>query len=313
PMYVSIHATDPVVRGHLLGRKGPVGVLEKLDFLISKGISIHTQVVYCPGLNDGAQLDRTITDLADRYPHVVSLGVVPLGLTKFRQNLPKLASVTQLGCKGLLEQIHEHQDQFLSQFGSRFVYAGDEIYLQSGLGLPLSDRYDGFPLIENGIGMVRRFLDNFEYGFPSLISEKPTGSVSLVTGMLGEGFVAPLADRLNTMPGFSLNVIPVANEFLGTGITVSGLLAGQDILATLKRQGSLGDRILLPPNCVNHEGILLDDLSPYDLSRELGKSIEVGSYSLIDSIRSGSTKERPVESSLEHPYIASHQLPEVSE
>jgi hypothetical protein len=146
-----------------------------------------------------------------------------------------------------------------------------------------------------------------------LLSEKPTGSVSLVTGMLGEGFVAPLAARLNTMSGFSVDVIPVANGFLGTSITVSGLLAGQDILTTLKRQGKLGDRILLPPNCVNHEGILLDDLSPDDLSKELDKSVEVGSYSLIDSIRSESTQETSVESSLEHPYIASHQLPEISE
>ena len=313
PMYVSVHATDPDVRGRLLGRKGPVDVLERLDYLISKGISIHTQVVYCPGLNDGAQLDRTITDLAERFPDVVSLGVVPLGLTKFRQNLPDLAPVTQLGCENVLAQLHAHQDRFLAELGSRFVYAGDEIYLQSELETPSADRYDGFPLIENGIGMVRRFLDDFESGFAALLAEKPQGSVSLITGILGEGFVGPMAARLDRIPGLSVDVIPVQNEFLGHGITVSGLLAGEDIRSALKSRSQLGDRILIPPNCVNHDGIFLDDLSPQDLSNEFGKSVEVGTYSLIDSIRSTGSQQERAESGLDHPYIASHQLPESSE
>ncbi len=310
PMYVSVHATDPDVRGHLLGRKGPVDVLERLDYLISKKISIHTQVVYCPGLNDGPHLDKTITDLAARHPGVVSLGIVPLGLTKFRQNLPDLAAVTREGCREVLTQIHAYQDRYKEELGSRFVYAGDEIYLQSGLATPPSHAYDGFPLIENGIGMVRRFLDDFDSGFAGLQASPPIGGITLVTGMLGEGFVAPMADKLNGLPGLSVNVVPVRNDFLGHGITVSGLLAGVDILAALKARLSQGDRVILPPNCVNHEGLFLDDLCPQDLSRELGGSVEVGTYSLIDSILTPTDlRSREFESSIDHPYIASYQNP----
>jgi len=310
PLYVSVHATDPDIRGRLLGRTGPVDVLERLDFLISKGILIHTQVVYCPGLNDGVHLDKTITDLDARYPDVVSLGVVPLGLTQFRKNLPDLAPVTREGCREVLAQIHAHQDRFLDEFGRRFVYAGDEMYLQSEQETPSSDRYDGFPLIENGIGMVRRFLDDFETGLEGFRASMPTGKVSLVTGMLGKRFVGPMAARLNRLPGLSVDVIPVRNDFLGHGITVSGLLSGEDILKTLRNAALESDRVILPPNCVNHEGFFLDDLCPDDLSQAVGRPVQIGTYSLIDSILMPGDRSPSVSgSSVDHPYIASHQNP----
>lgn len=309
PMYVSVHATDPDVRGALLGRKGPVDVLERLDFLIEAGIQIHTQVVFCPGINDGSHLDKTIEDLAARYPDVASLGVVPLGLTKFRQNLPDLAPVTREDCQRVLEQVHGHQDRFLASIGSRFVYAGDEFYLQSGEQPPAAERYDGFPLVENGIGMVRRFTDDFTEGFEAFAEQRPEGNVSIVTGMLGEGFVAPMVERLNGLPGLTIEIVPVQNDFLGHGITVSGLLAGEDILKTLKSRSTLGDRIILPPNCVNHEGILLDDVAPADLSAALGKPVEVGTYSLLDSVLGTADRDPAADVGLDHPYIASHQNP----
>lgn len=136
------------------------------------------------------------------------------------------------------------------------------------------------------------------------------GSVSLVTGMLGEVFVGPMAAKLDRLTGLSVDVIPVRNEFLGHGITVSGLLAGEDILATLKTRPKLGDRVILPPNCVNHEGLFLDDLCPDDLSRALGTPVEVGTYSLIDSIRMPYDRSVGASGSdIDHPYIVSHQNP----
>ncbi|HCK10292.1 MAG TPA: hypothetical protein DHW45_10490 [Candidatus Latescibacteria bacterium] len=308
PMYVSVHATDPDVRGHLLGRKGPIDVLGRLDYLISKGISIHTQVVYCPGINDGPWLDETISDLADRYPNVVSLGVVPLGLTKFRQNLPELTPVTETTCLRALEQIHAHQDRLIEEIGARFVYAGDEFYLQSGLPVPGPERYDGFPLVENGIGMVRRFLDDFEQRLPDMVASNVIDSVTLVTGALGEQFLRPMSGRLRAQ-GIETYVLPVTNEFLGHDITVSGLLAGEDILRALKSSPRLGDRIILPPNCVNHEGILLDDWTPEDLGCEVNKRVQVGSYSLIESIVGGTQRTPQVAAGMDHPYIASYQEP----
>jgi putative radical SAM enzyme (TIGR03279 family) len=309
PMYVSVHATDPMVRGGLLGRKGPVDVLERLDFLIEAGIEIHTQVVFCPGINDGEHLDQTIEDLAARYPAVASLGVVPLGLTKFRQNLPELAAVTGPDCRRVLKQVHAHQERFLSSLGSRFVYAGDEFYLQSEIAPPDAPRYDGFPLVENGIGMVRRFLDDFQEGLDSFSSSPASGHISIVTGLLGERFIAPMASRLSGLPGLTVDVIPVKNDFLGHGITVSGLLAGEDILNTLKASSRLGDRILLPPNSANHEGILLDDMTPSQIGTAIGKTVEVGSYSLLDSIAGNGSRTEEMDPGLDHPYITSHQNP----
>jgi len=308
PMYVSVHATDPDVRGHLLGRRGASDVMGRLDYLIEQSIQIHTQVVLCPGINDGSQLDRTIRDLADRYPAVESLGVVPLGLTKFRQNLPDLAPITSRDCERALEQIHAHQDRFLSELGTRFVYAGDEFYLQRGTPPPEADRYDGFPLLENGIGMVRRFLDDFESGYPTVVSHRPSETITVVTGALGDIFIRPMADRLSTLDGLTVNVVPIQNDFLGQGITVSGLLAGEDILAQLKGR-ELGGRILLPPNCVNHDGILLDDVTPADLSKALGANVEVGSYSLVDTILGDEHRSHAKKPGIDHPYIASHQVP----
>ena len=310
PMYVSVHATDPDVRGRLLGRSGPVDVLERLDYLISKGITCHTQVVLCPEINDGAHLDKTIRDLADRFPDVMSLGIVPLGLTKFRQNLPDLTPINQGHCRSVLDQIHAHQDRLLADTGSRFVYAGDEFYLQSGNGVPPAERYDGFPLVENGIGMIRRFLDDFDARIETLQESGYTGEITLVTGKLGEGFVSPLATRMNQLPGLKVHVLPVTNDFLGHGITVSGLLAGEDILSALKTANLPSDRIILPPNCVNHEGILLDDLAPMDLSQELGQTLEIGTYSLVESVLSPRTgTEVRTGLDVDHPYIASHQNP----
>jgi NifB/MoaA-like Fe-S oxidoreductase len=138
----------------------------------------------------------------------------------------------------------------------------------------------------------------------------PSGKVSLVTGMLGERFVGPMAAKLDRLPGLSVDVIPVRNDFLGHGITVSGLLAGEDILKTLQNASLESDRVILPPNCVNHEGLFLDDLCPSDLSKTLGRPVEVGTYSLLDSILMPEDRSVSVPgSSVDHPYIASHQNP----
>lgn len=308
PMYVSVHATDPDVRGRLLGRPGPVDVLGPIDYLTGHGIDVHTQVVYCPGINDGDELDRTIEDLASRYPNVRSLGVVPLGLTRFRQNLAALEPVTQRDASRAVEQIHAQQERLLERLGTRFVYAGDEFYLQRGEGVPGADRYDGFPLVENGIGMVRRFLDDFEAAFPGLTAIRPSGRITLVTGALGAGFVSPMAARMSEIDGLNVSVLPVRNDFLGHGITVSGLLAGEDIVRALKAVDP-GDRVILPPNCVNHEGILLDDLTPSDIQREIGTAVEVGSYSLVETVAGLNAAETPDALPLDHPYIASRQNP----
>ena len=162
PMYISVHATDPLLRAELLGRRRATPVLDRIDTLGVHGIKMHAQVVLCPGINDGHALKQTIFDLAARHPQVVSVGVVPLGLTKFRKNLPVLNPVTSADAGRAIRQITAWQAVLKPRLGTRFVYLGDEMYLMTGQPVPPKPEYEGFPLVENGIGMVRRFVDGFD-------------------------------------------------------------------------------------------------------------------------------------------------------
>ncbi|MBT3603233.1 MAG: DUF512 domain-containing protein [Candidatus Latescibacteria bacterium] len=314
PMYISVHATDPTLRAELLGRKDPTPVLNRIDTLAQAGIRMHTQVVLCPGVNDGQALKQTIFDLADRHPHIESVGVVPLGLTKYRKNLPELTPVSVSDAKEAIAQVTEWQALFQKRVGHRFVYLGDEFYLKAGQGIPDPIAYDGFPLVENGIGMVRRFIDAFEDQVQELESiDVPNQKLVLVTGMLGQQFLAPMVERLNQISWISARLVPVVNEFLGTGITVSGLLTGGDIQDAVQLAGvGKDDLVLLPPNCVNHNGLFLDDFTPDDLAEKLGCSIFVGTYDLVETLQNAldGISECPHSGNEEvaHPYISSHQV-----
>ena len=316
PMYISVHATDPALRGELLGRDGAVEVMDRIAFLAENNIQMHAQVVLCPGINDGEHLKRTVFDLAAQYPHVESVGVVPLGLTRFRKNLPDLSPVTPEIAQTCLDQVSEWQGMFQTRLGVNFVYLGDEFYLQSKCELPFQSHYDGFPLVENGVGMVRRFIDLFEAGYADLLNLEFEGiEVSLVTSVLGNVFVRPMSDRLNQIPWVKTAPVEVQNTFFGSGITVSGLLTGADILKALEEAPERLENVLLPPNCISHHGLFLDDMTPEELSNSLACNVFVGTYNLIESIlmvANGDPASRaPVAPRTDdHPYISSHQMVE---
>ncbi|MDP6038150.1 MAG: DUF512 domain-containing protein, partial [Candidatus Latescibacteria bacterium] len=190
PMYISVHATDPTLRAELLGRRQETPVLDRIDILANHGIQMHTQVVLCPGINDGQALKETVFDLAERHPHVESVGVVPLGLTKFRKNLPELDPVTPSDAEKAIAQVIEWQKLFQQRLGERFVFLGDEMFLLTGQPIPKKSDYEGFPLLENGIGMFRRFVDSFRQEVSDLEQiESATKRFVLVTGMLGTHFL----------------------------------------------------------------------------------------------------------------------------
>ena len=314
PMYISVHATDPALRAELLGRRDPTPVLDRIDILSSHGIQMHTQIVLCPGLNDGAALKQSIFDLAQRHPHIESVGVVPLGLTRFRKNLPVLNPVTPKDAISAIAQVMQWQRAFKKRIGTRFVYLGDEFFLLAGQPMPPRREYDGFPLVENGIGMVRRFVDDFDRRIGELDGLKvPNQRLILVTGMLGAQFLSGMAQRLNQTGWIEVRVVPVRNRFLGEGITVSGLLSGRDMQEVLSQASAAPDEIaLLPPNCINHNGLFLDDLTPDDLSDALGCRIVVGTYDLVESVQNAVSgiSEYPQSGSavMAHPYISSHQI-----
>lgn len=312
PMYISVHATDPLLRAELLGRRRATPVLDRIDTLGAHKIEMHAQVVLCPGINDGHALKQTIFDLAARHPHVASVGVVPLGLTKFRKNLPALNPVTSADADRAIRQITAWQAALKPRLGTRFVYLGDEMYLMTGQPVPPKPEYEGFPLVENGIGMVRRFVDGFEQRIEELEAlALPPHRFALVTGVLGVRFLDAIVERLNRISWISARVVPVVNRFLGEGITVSGLLSGGDIIRALA-DVARDETVLLPPNCLNHNGLFLDDLTLDDLVQRVRCPVVVGTYDLVETIHKAvggaSTSLHPHNEDVAHPYISPHQL-----
>jgi putative radical SAM enzyme (TIGR03279 family) len=285
PLYVSVHATDPVLRGNILGRDGPDDVLARMRRLIDGGIAMHCQVVLCPGINDGPHLDRTINDLADLYPDVPSVAVVPVGLTDHRKRLTPIRPIGPADAQTCIRQVDRWGQRFRKALGTRFVYAADEFYLMLDRDVPGRRYYDDFPQVENGVGMVRRFLDTFgrqERTLPSYIS--PPRHVTLVTGKLGERFLPEVVRRLNERRGLTVELLAVENRLFGKGITVSGLLSGSDIQDALNAQEASGV-VLLPPNCVNTEGRFLDDLTVAEVAEGVSRPVIIGEYDIVKSLK----------------------------
>ncbi len=272
PLYISVHATDPDLRRFLLGNPRTIrgDLLERMGRLARGGIRMHAQIVLCPGLNDGPHLERTVRDLAALHPGVATVAVVPVGLTRHRQGLFPLRPVTAVEARAALAAIHAWQAEFRERLGTRLVFAADELYLQAGVPIPPAAAYEGYPVVEDGVGLVRRFEDEFlriARGQP-----RPPSGPRRVTVVTGELFAPVLRRLLETLevPQLGVDVVPVPNEFFGRSISVAGLLTGQDIARTLTGR-VLGERVLVPDVALRETGgVFLDDLTPADLARHLG-------------------------------------------
>lgn len=291
PLYVSVHTTDPELRRRLLGRRDrPDNVMERLGQLLAAKITVHAQVVLCPGWNDGEQLDRTLADLAGLYPGVASVAVVPLGLTKYRENLPALAPVTPEFARALVEWLEPRQARFLERFGVRFAYAGDEFYLMAGLPVPPLAAYDDLPQVGNGVGMVAQFGAEVTrvLGAARRRGRPRTGPIAsgrrritAVTGVLAGPIVRPFVEALGAAWGVPMRVEAVENRFYGSSIRVAGLLTGGDVLDHLAGAGRVspgegpggtgGELLVVPDVMLKADApVFLDDLSLAELARRLG-------------------------------------------
>lgn len=287
PLYISVHALQPQVRSMLLGNQRAGRIRQDLLRLSQAGIQCHTQIVLCPGINDGRVLEETIDGLAELYPSVASIGIVPVGLTGHRKKLPELKSLNETDAVGLIDLIHRYQQRFCSQLGYGLVYGADEIYLKAGQPLPDREYYDDFPQVENGIGIGRLFLDEFaeeENNLPAKIRER---EVYILTGQSAVEIWQEIISRLNRIQGLKLHILPVRNEYFGGQVTVTGLLTGSDIIKTLG-QDYAGKTILIP-EIIFKEGqdILLDDISLNDIKEASGaelKTIEMTASALIEAI-----------------------------
>jgi len=287
PLRLSVHATDPALRRRLLGRPDAPDVRAQIQRLGSLGLQAHTQIVVCPGLNDGPALAQTVHDLAECYPVVQSIAIVPVGLTEHHPKhttLP-LRSPTVAEAQTMVRQGRAWQRQYRQQLGLGLVYLADEWFLLAGRPIPSARYYDAYPQLENGVGLVRLLLDDWarvkraeEQGSKGAPLHHRTSAPShrcatLVCGTLIAPTLQRLVDEwpaLAAGPSATLRLVAVPNRFFGRSVTVSGLLTAQDVLATL-RGHDLGNLVFLPRVMFDARGErTLDDATPADLEQELG-------------------------------------------
>lgn len=305
PLYVSVHSTELDLRRRLLGNSTAPDITEQLARLNAGGIEAHTQVVLVPTVNDGPNLEKTIFDLVKLYPGVQTSAVVPVGLAggpgydgdrrrNFKahgRGFPEEAPMPMRPFTGpeaavIIEQVHAWQKRFKKEIGTPFVYLSDEFYLLAGQEVPGRAHYEDFDQIENGVGLVRRFLDDWkqvEKHLPQKI-ERPLRA-TLVTAELITPTFEPLIRRLNKVEGLEVNLLTVINKTLGHTVTVAGLLTGKDVIAALQALEAsgrdLGEVLFLPQVMLDKKGYgarFLDDLTPADVEAALGRPVVMGSY-----------------------------------
>ena len=274
PINVSVHATDPEIRCRMLGNRTAGKLMDRMKMLSSHGVVMNCQIVCCPGFNDGNVLQNTMTDLAGLFPSVPSVSVVPVGLTRYRDGLEKLTPFDPESSALLLDQVESYGDRCLHLCGSRIFFPADEFYIKAGRELPADEWYEGYPQLENGVGMLRLLITEFEDSV-GRISAEPV-PFTAVTGVSAFPYIQTLLERAgNICPEIDGIVLPVENRFFGSSIDVAGLLTGRDIAEQLKDKIH-GTRLLIPRNALRHgDRVFLDDVTVEDLERELNVAVRI--------------------------------------
>jgi putative radical SAM enzyme (TIGR03279 family) len=298
PQYVSVHATDLKTRAYLLGvDESRADISDKLQFLLDNDIELHAQVVLCPGINDREQLEKTLTDLAAHYPKVVSTAVVPVALTRYNTD-ERLTRVTPEFCRRTIREVEKLQKEFRKNLGVTFAFLGDEIYLKAGLPVPSRRHYGNYPQIEDGVGMIRSFLNSFEKLLRKIRNSKfeiqnfsdknvrthelaikpktsPKSEIrnpkslygTILTGEMFAPILSEQIEKLNAALDSKFKVLAVPNTYFGGDVAVAGLLTGQDYLAV--RDKIEGDFVIIPKHTIkSDEPILLDGMQFADLKAQ---------------------------------------------
>ena len=276
PLYISIQAMRPETREKLLRTPLAKNIQTQLDKLESCGTEYHTQIVLCPNLNDGEELDFTISELLKRRPNVQSLAIVPVGVTKYRKDKFPLTQFDKLGAEKVIEQVEKFQKKIREECGKTFIYLGDEFYFLAGKKIPPVEYYDNFPQIENGIGMTRNFIE--EFYFEKKSSFLPVHSSIKIDVIAGTSFAKVLknlaAEVMNEHKNLDIKILPVENNFFGKSVNVSGLLTGKDIIDTLKKNYRKCDKILIPATALRSgENIFLDDVTLDEMQKNFSAKI----------------------------------------
>ena len=290
PINISVQTTNPELRCMMLHNRFAGDALKKIDRLYEGGIEMNGQIVLCRGINDGEELERSIRDLTKYLPYMESVSVVPVGLSKYRDGLFPLEPFTKEDARAVLTTIHKWQEICMKNHGTHFIHASDEWYLLAEWPLPEADNYDGYIQLENGVGMIRLLMDEFEEAMRQLAEEEAgeetdevllpdrtrVHRLSLATGLLAAPFLMQLSEKCHeAYPNYEITVYPIVNEFFGERITVSGLITGQDLEKQLKGR-DLGEKLLLPCNMLRSgEEVFLDDMTLTELKESLQVPIDI--------------------------------------
>lgn len=273
PINISVQATDPELRAFMLGNPRAGETLEIMKRFAEGGITMNCQIVCCPGLNDNAQLQRSMEDLAALYPHVRSVSIVPVGITKFREGLYPLTAFTPEHAAETIDQVEQFGDRCIQRYGERIFFCGDEMYLKAGRDLPPDEFYESYTQLENGVGMLR--LMETEFSSALKLSDEPDGvPFSIACGTSAAPFFQQMVEAaMEKFPTLKGRVYPIVNDFFGHSINVTGLITGQDLIAQLKGK-DLGARLLISQNMIRKdEQDFLDDVKLEEASAALGVPI----------------------------------------
>jgi len=273
PIYVSVHTTNGELRNKMLSHVHADRIMEHLRRFAAHNMSFHCQVVLCPGINDGTELDRTLNDLASLAPHALTVALVPVGLTRYRDHLYPLRPYTKEEAQQVLDQAHTFQQKMLKEHGTRFVFPSDEFYQIAAHPLPDVDSYEDFPQFENGVGLLTRLKDEFETAL-RLDPDDSDACIRRVIMATGTSVAPFMRELISAHPihGVQITVKPIINRFFGETVTVSGLITGQDLVAQLK--GEEADEILITESMLREgEDIFLDDMTLEQAQKELGMRI----------------------------------------
>lgn len=289
PINVSVHTTNPELRIQMLKNKNAGKVYSILKRFHQANLEVNCQIVLVPGVNDGKELDRTLKDLSKLHPTVQSVAVVPIGITKYRENLEKVDSFNKDMSLKVLDYFESVQDKFLRDLGTRFVFPSDEFFALSGKKLPSYDEYEGFPQFENGVGLLKSFQYEVEEELDTIRGKEIIDKTFLIpTGTLASSFMEEISKNIEKKyEKLKVKVIPVKNKFFGEKITVSGLLTGFDILEELKNVD--GDKVIIPKSMMKScENIFLDNMRIEELENQLEKPViisQVSGKEFIDIFR----------------------------
>ncbi len=275
PLYISVHCLRPDLRAEMMNNKRAALISKQLNRLKKAGIEVHAQVVLCPGINDGKILEETIEGLAEFYPSLRSVGIVPVGLTGHRQMLKHLSPVDAELARELIGGVEAYQKKYREELGLGFVYLADEFFIKTGIEIPPAEYYDDYCQIENGIGLARQVMDEFDSLQTGLPGEVSPREFTLLTGQAAVTIIEYMVVRLRKVKGLEISLLVAPNRFFGGNVSVTGLITGNDIIQVLGQEYK-GRDVIIPAVVLKHGSqMFLDDLTVEQVARQTGAHIHI--------------------------------------